>query len=107
MTTTVNLEQTNLTKDFSNGKNGKLFPRYTLASLAVVLVKAQNELGQQREVSQACSCWEEAALPVTLGRKCLVRTDASILFSSEKKKAKIPRFLQTSFNRPTSPKPPC
>lgn len=43
MTTTVNLEQTNLTKDFSNGKNGKLFPRYTLASLAVVLVKAQNE----------------------------------------------------------------
>lgn len=35
--------QTNLTKDFSNGKNGKLFPRYTLALLAVVLVKAQNE----------------------------------------------------------------
>lgn len=35
--------QTNLTKDSSNGKNGKLFPRYTLALLAVVLVKAQNE----------------------------------------------------------------
>lgn len=103
MTTTVNLEQTNLTKDFSNGKNGKLFPRYTLASLAVVLVKAQNELGQQREVSQACSCWEEAALPVTLGRKCLVRTDASILFSSEKNRQK---FLGFSKLLSTSPKPP-
>lgn len=48
--------------------------------------------GQQCEVSQTCSCWEEAALPVTLGRKCLVRTDASILFSSEKKK-KSKKFL--------------
>ena len=35
--------QTNLTKDFSDGKNGKLFPRYTLALLAVVLLKAQSE----------------------------------------------------------------
>lgn len=46
-------------------------------------VKAQNEPWPGREVSQVCSCREETALPVTLGRKFLVRTDASILFSLE------------------------
>lgn len=35
--------QTNLTKDFSNGKNGKLFPPHTLALLAVVSGKTPNE----------------------------------------------------------------
>lgn len=70
--------------------------------------KHRMNLGQQHEVFQACSCWEEAALPLTLGRKFLIRIDASILFSSEeKKKAKVPKFLQTSFNCLTSPKPSC
>lgn len=72
--------------------------------------KHRMNLGQQHEVSQACSCWEEAALPVTLGRKFLVRTDASLLFSSEgkeEKEARASRLLQTSFNYLTSPKPPC
>ena len=47
---------------------------------------------------------------MTLGRKFLVRTDASILLSSEgkeEKEARVSRLLQTSFNCLTSPKPPC
>lgn len=63
------LEQTNLTKNLSDGKNGKVFPQDMLPLLTVVLVKAQSEPWPAGKVSPACSCWEEAALPATLGQE--------------------------------------
>lgn len=73
--------QTNLTKDFSNRKKknmGNPFHRLSTGFIGCGLSQSTEWTLASNVMSQACSCWVEAPLPVTLGKKYLVRTDTSV-----------------------------